>query len=116
MVVVLLVLIVAIGASIKLYDHKRRRDNEALGAQSYLTDVLLREFGPLPISASVSGSRWRRHAPIILDIHGAVAAAEQREAIMKVAARELARQYPSARLENLVIVDPQVEKEHMRRI
>ena len=117
MAVVLLVLIVAIGASVKLCDHKRRRDNEALGAQSFLTDVLLREFGPLPITAFVRGSRWWHHAPILLDIHGAVATHEQREAIMSVAARELARQYPSAQLENLVVVvDPLVEKERSARI
>src|SRR5215472_4555569 len=68
--VVLLVLIVAIGAAIKLYDTKRRRNEEALTAQSFITDVLLREFGPLPVTASVTGARWRRRDPIVLAIRG----------------------------------------------
>jgi hypothetical protein len=113
--VVLLVLIVAIGAAIKLYDRKRRRDEEALTAQSFLTDVLLREFGPLPITASVTGARWWRRGPIVLAIRGTVATPDQREGIMRGAARELARQYPSAQLEDLLFVDPLIEKAHARQ-
>ena len=115
-VIVLLALIVAISASIKLYDHRRRRNEEALAAQSFITDVLLREFGSLPITASVTGARWRRHDPIVLAIRGTVATPDQREEIMLRAARELARQYPSAQLEDLLYVDPLVEKAHAGRV
>src|SRR5215471_2163508 len=79
-VAVVLVMILAIGTAIKLYDVKRRRDDEALSAQSYLSEALLREFGSLPITASVSGSSWRR--PFVLAIRGTVSTAELREAIM----------------------------------
>jgi len=45
-----------------------------------------------------------------------VATPDQREAIMREAARELARQYPSARLEDLLFVDPLTEKAHAGRV
>jgi hypothetical protein len=107
---VLLVMIVAIGAAIKLYDLKRKRDDEALSAQSYLSEALLRQFGSLPVTASVSGSSWRR--PFVLAIRGSVSTMELREAVMRGAARELSRQYPTARVEDLLFVDPMVGKEH----
>jgi hypothetical protein len=108
-VAVLLVMIVAIGAAIKLYDLKRRRDDEALSAQSYLSEALLREFGSLPVTASVSGSSWRR--PFVLAIRGSVSTPELRDAVMR-AARESSRQYPTARVEDQLFVDPMVGKEH----
>ena len=115
-VIVLLALIVAIGAAIKLYDTKRRRNEEALTAQSFITDVLLREFGPLPVTASLKGSRWRRRDPIVLAIHGTVATPDRREAVMRAATRELSRQYPSAQLEDLLFVDPLIETEHTAKV
>jgi hypothetical protein len=109
-VAVVLVMILAIGAAIKLYDLKRKRDDEALSAQSLLSEALLREFGSLPITASVSGSSWRR--PFVLAIRGSVSTTELREAIMQGAARELSRQYPTARVEDRLFVDPLIGKEH----
>jgi len=109
-VAVVLVMILAIGTAIKFYDVKRRRDDEALSAQSYLSEALLREFGSLPITASVSGSSWRR--PFVLAIRGTVSTTELREAIMRGAARELSRQYPTARVDDQLFVDPLIGKEH----
>src|SRR5262249_47064984 len=109
-VAVVLIMMLALGAAIKLYDLKRKRDDEALSAQSYLSEALLREFGSLPITASVSGSSWRR--PFVIAIRGSVSTTELREAIMRGAARELSRQYPTARVEDQLFVDPLIGKEH----
>src|SRR5262249_28296477 len=46
--VVILVVILAIAGAAKLYDHKRKREEEAFAAQAYLADAFLREFGTLP--------------------------------------------------------------------
>ena len=113
-VAVVLVMILVIGVAIKLYDLKRKRDDEALSAQSYLSEALLREFGNLPVTASVSGSSWSR--PFVLAIRGTVSTTERREAIMRSAARELSRQYPTARVEDQLFVDPLVGKEHAATI
>ena len=84
-IVLVLVLILAIGVAVKLYDRKRKREQEGFSAQAYLADVFLREFGTLPVSASVSGSLWRRRAPLVVSIRGTVPTQELREAVIRMA-------------------------------
>jgi len=114
-VVVMLIVILAIGAAAKLYDHKRKREEEAFAAQAYLADAFLREFGTLPIVASVSGSLWSR-SPLVLSVRGTVPTPELREAIMRLARQELSRQYPTARAEDQLFVDPLRTKERPERL
>ena len=115
-IVVVLVLILAIGVGVKLYDQKRKREEEGLSAQAYLADALLREFGTMPVNAVVSGSPWRRRGPLVLAIRGTVPTPGLREAVMRMAEQELSRQYPTARTEDLLFVDPLVGKEHAGRV
>ena len=113
---VVLILIVAIGVAIKLYDHKRKREEEALSAQAYLADVFLREFGTMPIVASVSGSLWRSRSPLVFAIQGTVPTPELREAVMQLAKQELSRQYPTAQTDDRLLVDPLIMKERAERV
>jgi hypothetical protein len=114
-IVLVLVLILAIGVGVKLYDHKRKREEEALSAQAYLADAFLREFGTLPVTASVSGSLWRSHAPLVISIRGTVPTPELREAVIRMADQELSRHYPTARTEDQLFVDPLIGKESAGR-
>jgi hypothetical protein len=114
-IVLVLVLILAIGVAIKLYDHKRKREEEALSALAYLADAFMREFGTLPVAPAVSGSLWRRHGPLVLTIRGTVPTPELREAVIRMANQELSRQYPSARIEDHLFVDPMSAEARTRR-
>ena len=114
-VIVLLIGIVAIGVAVKLYDHKRKREEEALSAQAYLSDAFLREFGTMPIAVSASGSLWRR-SPLVLSIRGTVPTPELREAVIRLAKQELLRQHPTARTEDHLFVDPLMARERAGRV
>jgi len=113
--VVMLIVILAIAGAAKLYDHKRKREEEAFAAQAYLADAFLREFGTLPVVASVSGSLWSR-SPLVLAVRGTVPTPEVREAIMRLARQELSRQYPFARAEDQLFVDPLSAKQRAGRL
>ena len=114
-VIVLLIAIVAIGVVVKLYDQKRKREEEALSAQAYLSDVFLREFGTMPVTVSTSGSFWRR-SPLVLSIRGTVPTQELREAVIRLAKQELLRQYPTAQTEDHLFVDPLITRERAGRV
>jgi len=106
-VVGVLVLLIAIGSAVKLYDHKRKREDDAMALQSRISDALLREYATLSITAVVTGSQWRR-SPMVVAIRGTVSTPELREAVMRLAAQELAREHRDARLEDRLFIDPQM--------
>ena len=108
----ILVLLVAIGVAVKLYDLKRKREDEALSLQSHISDAILldRSLASLPITAVARGSRWRR-SPVVIAISGSVPTSELRETVMQLAERELSRRDPSAQAEDRLTVDPLIGKE-----
>ena len=107
LLLVVLVLLLAIGVGVKLYDSKRKREDEALSLQSHLSDALLLEptLAGLPVTAVASGSLWRR-APLAIAITGTVPTPELREHVMRLIDQELARRHPGARAEDRLVVDP----------
>ena len=114
-VIVLLIGIVAIAVAAKLYDQKRKREEEAMSAQAYVGDMFLREFGTIPIAVSATGSFWRR-SPLVLSIRGTVPTPELREAVIRLAKQELLRQYPTAQIEDHLFVDPLITRERAGRV
>ena len=109
---VVLVMLLAIGIAVKLYDLKRKREDEAVSLQSHISDALLldRSLAGLVITALASGSLWR-HSPVVIAIAGTVPTPELRDTVMRLVEQELSRRYPGARAEDRLVVDPLIGKQ-----
>ncbi len=114
---VVLVTVLAIGVAIKLYDLKRKRDDEVLLLQSQVSDALLLEplLVGVPIAAFARGSLWRRSS-VVVAVTGPVPTPEVRDAVMRLVKRELARRHPGARAEDRIVIDPLVVKPTIRTL
>jgi hypothetical protein len=106
---VVLLVIAVVG---RLLDLRRRREDEALGLQSRVSDALMLEPGlaGLAVTASMHVPLWPRKAPT-LEIVGRVPTPDQHELAAKVALRTLADHADRVRVEDKVWVDP-VMREH----
>ncbi len=105
----MLTLVVLLGVAVKLYDLKRKREEEAVAAQARISDALLMDaaLSGLPLTPTAHVPLWRG-TPVILEITGSVPRTELREAAMDVARREMARSRPDFRLEDHIAVDPAI--------
>ncbi len=105
--VVVVAVLLAIGIGVKLYDLKRKREDEVLSLQAQISDALLLDpsLAGLPITAFASGSLWRR-SPVVIAVTGPVPAPEVRDAVMRLVERELSRRHPGARADDRIVVDP----------
>ena len=104
---VVLVILLAIGVAVKLFDRKRKREDEAVSLQSQISDALLLDpsLVGLPITAFAVGSFWRR-SPFVLAITGTVPTPGLRDAVMRLVVEELSRRQPGAQAEDRLVVDP----------
>ena len=112
---VVLLMLLAIGVTVKLFDRKRKREEEAVSLQSLISDALLLDpsLARLPITAFADSSLWRR-SPFVITITGTVPTPEQREAVMRLVAQELSRRHAFARAEDRLLVDPLMHKQTAR--
>jgi hypothetical protein len=110
-VVVVVALLVLIGVGVKLYDLKRKRDDEVMSLQAHISDALLLEpsLARLPITAFASGSLWRRSG-VVVAIRGPVPTPEVRTAVMRLVEREVSSRHPGARAEDRLVIDPLMGK------
>ena len=110
-VVVVVALLVVIGVGVKLYDLKRKREEEVMAVQAHLSDALLLDpsLARLPITAFASGSPWRR-SRMVIAIRGPVPTPELRAAVMRLVERELSNRQPGARAEDRLVIDPLMDK------
>jgi hypothetical protein len=108
-VAAMLALVVLIGIAVKLYDLKRKREEEAVAAQARISDALLMDstLSGLPLTPTAHVPLWSG-TPLTLEIRGAVPRSELREAAVDVARREMARSRPDFRIEDRISVDPAV--------
>lgn len=108
-VAMMLILVVLLGFAVKLYDLKRKREEDAVAAQSRISDALLMDsaLAGLPLTPTAHLPLWKG-SPLVLEIKGAVPSPELREAAVEVAKREIARSRPDFRIENRISVDPGV--------
>ena len=106
---VVLLVIAVVG---RLLDLRRRREDEALGLQSRVSDALMLEPGltGLAVTANMHVPLWPRKAPT-LEIVGRVPTPDQHELAAKVALRTLADHAERVRVEDKAWVDP-VMREH----
>jgi hypothetical protein len=103
---VLLAFFVAVGIAVKLYDAKRKREEQGVGLQARLSDALLLTPGltSMPVVASVH-MPLRRGSPPVVELKGTVLTPAAREIAVHVVQRELAG--VNAQLEDQIVVDPQ---------
>lgn len=101
------VVLLAIGIIGRLLDLRRRREDEALGLQSSVSDALMLEPGlaGLAVTASMHVPLWPRKPPT-LEIAGRVPTPDQHELASQVAMRTLADRAAQVRVEDKVWVDP----------
>lgn len=107
MVAVGFVVLLAIGVVGRLLDLRRRREDEALGLQSRVSDALMLEPGlaGLAVTASMHVPLWPRKPPT-LEIVGRVPTPDQHELASRVAMRTLAERAAEVQVEDRVWVDP----------
>ncbi len=105
----MLALFVVVGLAVKLYDVKRRREDEAVGLQARISDALFCEpsLSRLPITPTVRVP-LRPGSPVTVEISGPIPKAELREAVMRLVIREMAGTRPDFRLEDRTAVDPAI--------
>jgi hypothetical protein len=106
-VAAMLSLVVLLGIAVKLYDLKRKREDEAVAAQARVSDALLMDaaLSGLPLTPTAHLPLWRG-TPLVVEITGAVPRPELRTAAMDVARREISRSRSDFQVEDRIQVDP----------
>lgn len=109
--VVLLGLLVVIGVTVKLFDMKRKRDDEAAALQARISDALLtdRSFSHLALTPSVQAP-LRRRGLLTVIVSGLVPTPELREAAIQLVMRKMEESQASFRVEDRIVVDPMMSR------
>jgi hypothetical protein len=102
-------LIVIIGAGVRLYGQKRKRETEALHLQARLSDALLRDPGlaGLVLTATVHAMTFKK-APPVVELSGQVPTREARERALNILRAETARLQTAVRIEDRVGIVPTI--------
>ena len=100
-------LLVLVGVAVKLFDMKRKREDEGVALQSRLSDALLTDpsFAGLPITPTVHVP-FSRKAPAVIRLTGTVPSPWIREAALELIRREAASLMGDTRIEDRLVVDP----------
>ena len=103
-------LIVLVGVAVKLYDAKRKREDESVALQSRLSDAMLSDpsLSGLPITPSVHVPFGRR--PTVIILSGAVPSPARREIALQLVSRVVTPIENDYRIEDRLIVDPRTVK------
>jgi len=104
-------LLVAVGIAVKLYDVKRKREDEGIALQSRLSDALLSDpaLAGLPVTPTVHVP-FSRRTPVVVTITGAVSSPSRRETVLEVIARVATPLETNYRIEDRLIVDPRMTR------
>jgi len=99
-------LLVLVGIGVKLYDIKRKREEQGVVLQARLSDALLEdpELARLPLATTVHVP-FRRPAAALVTVAGHVPTPELREAAMRLVRVKMRATWPSARIEDRIVVD-----------
>ena len=100
-------LLVLVGVAVKLFDMKRKREDEGVALQSRLSDALLTDpsFAGLPITPTVHVP-FSRSSATVVTLTGTVPSPWIREAALEVIRREAAALMSDTRIEDRMVVDP----------
>ena len=104
--VVVIVLLIAVGVMVKLYDLRRKREDEAVALQARISDALMSEpaLAAFPLAPTVRIPM--RGSPATIEIVGSVPRPEHRQAAVDLVVREAARSCKSYRVDSRISVDP----------
>jgi hypothetical protein len=104
------VLLIAVGVMVKLYDLRRKREDEAVALQARLSDALLAEpsLSSLPLVPTVRIPM--RGSPATIEIVGTVPRPELRQAAVDLVVREVARSVKSYRVDARISIDPMMQR------
>ena len=102
-----IVLLVVLGALVKMLDLKRRREGEAVIVQSQVSDAVLRDpsLFSLPITPTAHVPLWTG-TPVIVEVAGCVPSEDLREAALRVIEREAAHLRNDVQIESRIEVVP----------
>jgi len=100
-------LLVIVGAGVKMWDAKRKREADAIHLQSQLSDALLREadFFGLAITPTVHAG-MRKSAPMIIELTGQAPSDSVRNAALRVIQGEASRVRSNFELVDKIEVRP----------
>lgn len=99
--------VVILGVVVKLYDRRQRREAEAIGLQSRLSDVLLTErtLQGTTVTPTVRAALWGR-SPLVIEVSGDVPTPEMRDMVLRVVRLEASRLRPDVEVEDKVLIMP----------
>jgi hypothetical protein len=103
--ILVLGLLVVVGALVKLFDLRRKREAEAVHLQAQISDALLRDpnlFG-LPITPTAHAPLWSG-TPVTVEITGEVSSPAVRESVLRIAWAEAQRIRPDVEIEDRLIL------------
>jgi len=104
-------LLLITGIAVKIYDMKRKREDEGVALQARLSDALLIEpsLAGYPVTPTVHVP-FRRSSPVVVSITGAVSTPEFRAAALQLVSRELSHASTDYRIDDHLAVDAMVAK------
>jgi hypothetical protein len=97
--VIVVGLLVVVGAMVKIYDLRRKRETEAVHLQAQIADALLRDpnlFG-LPVAATAHAPLWSG-TPVVVELTGEVPDTNTRMAVERIAWSESQRIRPDVEI------------------
>ena len=98
-------LLVVVGALVKVFDLRRKREAEAVHVQAQISDALLRDpnlFG-LPVTPTAHAPLWSG-TPMAVEITGEVPSAAARESVLRIAWAEAQRIRPDVEVRDRLTV------------
>jgi hypothetical protein len=103
-------LLIAVGVMVKLYDLRRKREDEAVALQARLSDALLADpsLSSLPLVPTVRIPM--RGSPVTVEIVGTVPRPEFRQAAVDLVVREAARSVKSYRVDARISIDSNMQR------
>lgn len=108
-VMALLGLFIIVGIGVKLYDRRRKREEEGVGLQARLSDVLLLDpaLSGTPLVASVHMPMWGGSPPVV-EVAGTVPSPEIKDIALHRIQQELGGR--DAHVEDRIVVDPRMAR------
>jgi hypothetical protein len=104
------VLLVTLGAGVRLYDLQRRREQRAMEVQARLSNAfLLASLSGMAITPTVYAPFWSR-GPFMIDIAGAVPTPEMRAAAIQLVKRETSGIPQEVHIEDRILVNPRMAR------
>jgi hypothetical protein len=99
--------VVILGVVAKLYDRRQKREADAIGLQSRLSDALLmdRALQGAIVTPTVRAPVWKG-SPLTIEVSGDVPTPELRDTVLRVVRREALQYRPDVEIEDKLLIVP----------